>query len=118
MPNPHDEVERLTTAVQHCLVHARQWAGDVFRFSDMVHANLRDVATGEGARKAGGRYNPKGGFSTLYFGLTPETALAEVLAERRRQNVPDSRTTPIVLAACRAELQRILDLTDRRIRRL
>jgi filamentous hemagglutinin len=118
MLTPHPASARLAVAMRHCLAHAKPWAGDAFRFTDSTYANLRDVATGEGARKAGARWNPKGSFRALYFSLTPETALAEVLAHRRSQNVPDAETTPVTLVACHAEVQRVLDLTGRRIRRL
>ena len=104
--------------MRHCLPHARPWAGDAFRFTDTTYANLRDVITGAGARKAGARWNAKGSFRALYFSLNPETALAEVLAYRRSQNVPDAETTPMTLVACHADVQRVLDLTDRRVRRL
>jgi filamentous hemagglutinin len=60
---------------------------------------------------AGGRWNPKYGFSALYLSTRPETALAEALAQRRYQNIPDSEATPLVLTAFQVVLQQILDLT-------
>ena len=118
MLTPHPASARLAAAMRHCLAHAKPWAGDVFRVTDSTYANLRDVTSGEGARQAGARWNPKGSFRTLYFSLTPETALAEVLAHRRSQNVPDAETTPVTLIACHVQVTRVLDLTDRGIRRL
>jgi RES domain-containing protein len=62
---------------------------------------------------------PRGApFRTLYFALDPETALAEVLHHHRSQAVPDAEATPVTLFACRVDVERLLDLTDRRVRRL
>jgi RES domain-containing protein len=100
------------------LVLAIAWRGEGFRFTDATYANLRDLATGEGSLKAGGRWNPKGAFPTLYLSLTPETALAEVLAHQRIQGIPDVMATPMTLAGFRVDVQGLLDLTDTAIRRL
>jgi RES domain-containing protein len=83
----------------------------------MTYANLQDLATGEGSRKAGGRWNPKGGFRTLYLSLTPETALAEALAHHRSQAIPDVEAMPITLAGFQVNVVRLLDLTAQRVRR-
>jgi RES domain-containing protein len=83
----------------------------------MAYANLQDLLTGEGSRKAGGRWNPKG-MRTLYFSLDPETALDEVLSQHRSQNLPEVEATPMTLAGLRVKIRRLLDLTDRTTRRL
>jgi len=101
--------------LEACFSQAAAWRGELFRFTDLEFANLRDLLTGEGSKQAGGRWNGRGAFPALYFSLEPETALAEVLAHRRSQMIPDTEVTPIALTACRAELQHILDLTDPRI---
>jgi RES domain-containing protein len=101
-----------------CLVRAIPWKGAAFRFTDMTYANLQDLFTGEGSRNAGGRWNAKGGFRTLYFSLTPEAALAEALAHHRSQVVPDVEAMPLTLAGFQVSVQRLLDMTDGRIRGL
>jgi filamentous hemagglutinin len=73
--------------------------------------------TGAGSLKAGGRWNPKGGFRTLYFSLTAETALAEALAQHRSQAVPDVEATPLVLVGARVSVRRLFNLTDASTRR-
>src|SRR5438128_2065922 len=110
-PNPYPESDLLSQAISLCLVHAIPWRGELFRFTDMAWANLHDLATGRGAYMAGGRWNPKNGFAALYLSMQPETALAEALAQRSYQNVPDSEATPLVMAAFQVVLQQILDLT-------
>jgi RES domain-containing protein len=104
--------------MQQSLPLAVPWVGDPFRFTDMTYANLQDLFTGEGSRKTGGRWNPKGGFRTLYFSLTPETALAEILAHHRSQAMPDVEAMPVTLVGFRVNVRQLLDVTDRRIRRL
>ncbi|HKI36148.1 MAG TPA: RES family NAD+ phosphorylase [Gemmataceae bacterium] len=116
--SPHPESARLGPAIERCAHLVVPWAGDLFRFTNMTYANLRDLVTGEGSRKAGGRWNPKEGFRALYFSLDAETALAEVLAQRRRQGLPDADALPLVLFSCRANVERVLDLKDGRTRRV
>jgi RES domain-containing protein len=115
---PHPESARLAAALQQGLALAIAWQGGAFRFTDMTYANLRDLATGEGSRKAGGRWNPKGALAALYLSATPETALAEALAHHRSQLIPDVEASPLTLAGFRVRVQRLLNLTDRHIRRL
>jgi RES domain-containing protein len=92
------------------------WAGDVFRATGTGYANRRDLVTGEGSRRAGARWNAKGAFQALYGSLDLKTALDEVLAFHREQGLPDARALPLVFVALRVELQRILDLTQGRVR--
>ena len=102
--------------MQQC--QAIPWTGDAFRFTDMTYANLADLVTGQGSFQAGGRWNGKATFPTLYFSLAPETAWAEALSNSRRQGLPDIDLIPLTLTGCQAKVKRILDLTDPRIRRL
>jgi len=115
---PHPQSTRLAAAIQQSLPQAIPWKNDAFRFADLAFANLQDLVTGEGSRKAGGSWNPKGGFATLYLSVNPETALHEVLAHHRNQLLPDVEATPVTLAGFRVDVRRLLDMTDRRIRRL
>ena len=114
---PHPDSDRLARAVGRCLPLAAPWAGDVFRATGMEFATRVDLASGEGARKHGGRWTPKGSFRTLYGSLTSEAALAELLEGRRRKGLPDVEALPAALVGLRVALQRILDLTDGGVRR-
>jgi RES domain-containing protein len=109
------EYHRLAERIQNATVIS--WEGDVFRFCDMTFANLTDLITGEGSSRAGGRWNGKNQ-PTLYFSLDPETALAELFANSRHQNVPDSAMTPVALTACHVHVARVLNLADPAVRRL
>ncbi|GAB3926568.1 RES family NAD+ phosphorylase [Larkinella terrae] len=48
---------------------------------------IADPLSGEGARKAGGRWNPKG-YPILYTAATPELALVEVLVHFNPKKIP------------------------------
>jgi RES domain-containing protein len=48
---------------------------------------ISDPLSGEGARKAGGRWNPKG-YPILYTAATPELALVEVLVHLNPKKMP------------------------------
>ena len=54
------------------------WDGPIYRQSARVYGPGQ-VLNGEGARGAGGRWNPPGSFRTVYASLEPETVMAEFL---------------------------------------
>jgi RES domain-containing protein len=102
--------------MERCLAIAGPWIGDLFRFSTPEFATLKDLLTGEGALKAGGRWHPVGLFRAMYASLDPETALAESLAQHRRYEWPLRDAMPKTLVALGAQLCHVLDLTDGRVR--
>lgn len=65
---------------------------------------MRQPLSGEGARRHGGRFNPKG-TPALYTALTPEGAIAEA-------NQIGRPFEPITLIAYDADISPVLDATD------
>jgi RES domain-containing protein len=84
----------------------------------MERANEADLASGEGSRIWGGRWNPQGSFRTVYLSLHYATAMEEYLAGNRRSGLPDSQAMPSVTIGVRLDLVRVLDLTQGEIRRI
>jgi RES domain-containing protein len=85
----------------------------------MDYANEDDLLSGEGSRKYGGRYSPKGGFRAVYGSLELDTATAELMAYHRRQGRPDPEAVvfPFAAVSLEADVERLLDLTDAKVRR-
>ena len=73
---------------------------------------MHEIASGEGARIHGGRWNPMGSFRAVYLSDSPETALQEYLARARRMKWPDHKSLPMVMAGIGVKASRILDLTQ------
>jgi len=90
------------------------WAGTLFRFHTVDFPTAKDVLSGGGARKHGGRWNPPG-LATLYGSTTDTTALEECKANDRYYGVVTR--SPRLLVAIEAQLTRMLDLTNPDIRR-
>lgn len=65
---------------------------------------MRQPLSGEGARRHGGRFNPKG-IPALYTALTPEGAIAEA-------NQAGRPFEPVTLVAYEADVAPVLDATD------
>jgi len=113
----HPDSEALERGVKRASKHAIQWQGTVFRATAVRYANRDDLLTGLGAKSNGGRWNPPGCFATVYSSLTPETALAEYLAQHRYFGWPESSAMPYVSVAIEVSLQLVLDLTSGSARR-
>ena len=80
---PHPDTDRLRRALEKCLPRAIAWQGELFRSAAPRYANKDDIITGAGSKAAGARWNPPGGFHTVYASLDVETAVAEALQHFR-----------------------------------
>ncbi len=93
-----------------------EFAGIVYRSCTPRYATESDLLTGEGSRRHGGRWNPKG-ISAVYASLSPEVALAETLAHARYYRIPIHSAMPRTFVALAVELNKTLDLRDGAVRR-
>ncbi len=87
----------------------------VYRSATPRYARENDLLTGEGSRKKGGRWNPKG-IAAVYASLSMPTALAEALSHIRYYRLPEHKALPRTFVAIQIRLKSALDLTDGRIR--
>ena len=90
------------------------WTGTLFRFHTVDFPTAKDVLSGDGACKHGGRWNPPG-HATVYGSTTDTTALEECKANDRYYGV--ITRSPRLLVAIEAQLTRVMDLTNPDIRR-
>lgn len=89
---------------------------EIYRSVAPKYATERDLLTGEGAKRFGGRWNPAG-VAAIYGSLTPQCALEETLAHARYYGLPINISMPRTFVAIEIHLSHILDLTDGNIRR-
>jgi RES domain-containing protein len=113
----HAESERLARALARCEKYAGAWAGVVYRSASVRYANRDDLLTGAGSKSAGARWNPPGSAATVYTSLDFPTAIAEALAHHRYYGFAIETALPRVLVAIQVRLQRVLKLTDPKVRR-
>ncbi len=114
---PHPRFEKLLGATRYLVAREKPWCGVVFRSVAPRYASSHDLLSGYGARKHGGRWNPPGSFPAIYAGLTPETAVAEALAQFRYFGISDAEAMPRVIVPLAAELENVLDLREASLRR-
>lgn len=88
------------------------FAGDCWRHLSPRH----DPLSGEGARMAGGRFNPPASFPVLYICRTRSCAVAELRRFGDRQIIGVEGLLPRYLYRYAIELDRVLDLTDDNVR--
>jgi RES domain-containing protein len=114
----HAESERLARALARCEKHAGPWAGVVYRSASVRYANRDDLLTGAGSKSTGARWNPPDSAATVYTSLDIQTAVAEALAHHRYYGFAVERALPRVLVSIQVRLQRVLQLTDRKVSRV
>lgn len=114
---PYPGFNGILNAANRLLPGAMKWEGHAYRTVGPKYSRPADVVSGLGAVKAGGRWNPLGGFAAVYLSTTPETATAETFANNRHFNIPLFRALPRVMVAVEVRLGRLLDATDARVRR-
>jgi RES domain-containing protein len=112
---PHPEFPRIVSALSR--IPTRAWSGVAYRSVVPAYAGSRDLLSGEGVRRHGGRWNPPSAFAAVYASLTPETALAEVLSRFRDYGIPVADAMPRVLAAVEVSVASLADLTTPGARR-
>jgi len=91
------------------------WKGECWRFQDASFPTGKQILSGQGALENGGRLNHKGSFPVVYGSCADETALNEANARFRRYGLVVR--SPRILVCFRLELQKVLDLTQPKIRR-
>ncbi len=90
------------------------WNGVFFRFQTVDFPLPKDVLSGTGAARRGGRWNPPG-LPTIYGCTTDHTALEECKANDRYYGLETK--SPRLLVAIESRLTRVLDLTRPALRR-
>ena len=92
-------------------------SGEIYRSASPKYATSRDLLTGGGSRKYGGRWNPVG-IAAVYGSLAPETAMEETLAHSRYYGLPVHASMPRTFVAISFSLKSVLDLTDGQVRQM
>jgi RES domain-containing protein len=83
------------------------------RFDATVYRHIaphRGCTSGQGARQAGGRWNPSDSFPVIYTGLTEAAVIEEFFRLCERSSLPPESFLPRTLCAIDVELQAVLDL--------
>lgn len=112
---PYPNFESFLQGVRRCAPLAIEWTGTIYRSAGLRYANGRDLLSGAGSRRCGGRWNPPGAFAAVYGSLSPETAMAECLVHHRYFGIPVTRAMPRIFVGVQASLRRVLDLTSPRV---
>lgn len=114
----HGEYERIFAAMRRI---RRDGIGvafheTVFRAASPKYADLPDLISGAGSKQNGSRWNPPGLMAVLHAAWTPEDAVSEAMATRRRYNLPDQASLPLMIRGIRCKLRGVLDLRDGDVR--
>lgn len=84
------------------------WEGDCWRYQDIDFPSAKQILSGEGAFRNGGRLNGIRSFRVVYGSATEKTALDESAARARRYGLTVRK--PRILVCIEMKLQKVLDL--------
>ena len=107
--HPLCEAGRRAFASHPALVGS-SWQGDTFRFGSLRYLRPRDILSGLGSFKVGGRFNAPGSFPAVYASLDKATAATELDARARYYGLNTDALQPAVLVAVEMRLQASVDL--------
>jgi RES domain-containing protein len=85
------------------------WDGPIYRQASRAYGSGQ-VLNGEGAREAGGRWNPPGSFRTVYASVDAETVAAEFLFSIGPGRDPVALSTRRFMWQARARVDNLVDL--------
>jgi len=108
----HPAHQGFLVALRRVLPAAIAFHGNLYRACDPTYANTRDLLTGEGSRKRGGRWNAPGGPATVYLAQSVDGAIAESLGLPSHYGFDPAKRLPLTLVAVDTELQVVIDFTD------
>jgi RES domain-containing protein len=109
---PHKKAELLRALFQAVGAKAAGWNGIVYRAVGTEYANKRDLLSGEGTKRFGGRWTPPGSFATAHASLDVKTAVVESLGTQQQYGIAVDARLPLTLVAIDVSLKKLIDLTD------
>src|ERR1022692_2420874 len=109
---PYKKTESLKALIQSATGKAANWNVIVYRAVGTEYANKRDLLSGEGTKRFGGRWTPPGSFATAHASLDVRTAVAESLGTQQQYGIAVAARLPLTLVAIDVSLQKLHDLTD------
>src|SRR5262249_42330242 len=110
---PHRKAEGIRELLQAAASGAAGWKGTVYRGVGTEYANSRDLLSGKGTKRFGGRWTPPGSFATVHASLDVRTAVSENLGTQQQYGVSVDARLPITLVAIDVLLQTLLNVTDK-----
>ena len=108
---------QLDSALQSLALPANPYVGKVFRIMTPLHANKVDALSGQGSRRASGRFHVKGAFLIAYTGCTLPQAEWEYSNTSRNSGITREDSLPLTTLSAEVNFNKVLDLTDRAVRR-
>ncbi len=108
---------QLDSALQVLALRDDPHMGKVFRIMTPLYANKVDALSGEGSRRASGRFHVKGTFLIAYTGCTLPQAEWEYSNTSRNSGIAREDSLPVTTLSADVNFTKVLDLTDRAVRR-
>ncbi len=113
---PHANYDRFRRIASKELSTCGGWSGIAYRSARPRYAKRKDLLTGAGSKRYGGRWNPPVSFAAVYVSLSWGVASAEAVAHQRHFGVPEHAALPRTFVGVDLDLARVLDLCDGRLR--
>src|SRR5438270_5176209 len=90
------------------------WKGVTFRSVELEHAAPKEILSGEGSFKFGGRWNAPETFPVIYSSKQPGTAIEEAFQLAANYELTPDDLKPRITCGIQWDLSRMLDLAGAR----
>ena len=114
----HPDINTYRQAIAACAALEGTFKGRLFRSCTAKYATEKDLLTGDGSFKFGGRWNAPNRFRVVYLSLSLEGSLAESIGATTSYGIDPTQCLPLTSVVLDADLNRTLDLTLPAIRKL
>ncbi len=106
---PNKKPQTLKELFQSVTARTAGWRGTVYRAVGIEYANKRDLLSGEGTKRFGGRWTAPGSFAAVHASLDVKTAVAESLGTQQQYGIAVAVRLPLTLVAIDVRLQELID---------
>ena len=114
----HRRYQDFLESLQRTAGTATPFRGTLVRACEPRYANTRDLLTGHGSQKYGGRWNAPGSFPTVYLAQSMDGAIAKSVGLSGYYGFDPASRLPLTLVAADAELDVVFDFNDARLRKV
>jgi len=108
---PHPRYAELVYRLGTIVPKPHAWQSITFRSVELEHATPKEIISGEGSLRHGGRWNAPETFPVIYSSTRPGTAVEEAFRLAADYELSPDDLKPRITCGIASDLARVIDLT-------